>query len=178
MSSLWSVIGQLEATLRAFTPSSEDKLADPRVTTETPGLTETQSRPADIFTTAAVLGRSGILQCSGSSSAAAARGDAAQAASLRQTSHYRRGIFDLRAQAIVYRPPRLDSGRPTTSSTHTKHAASSIHRIIPQRATNVSKSPPPQMETRNPICPPTKSSNDASSSAQNISEKAMGFWLD
>ena len=34
------------------------KLADPGVTTEPRGLTETQSRPADLFTAAAVLGRS------------------------------------------------------------------------------------------------------------------------
>ena len=37
------------------------KLADPGITTEPRGLTASQSRPADIFTTAAVLGRSASL---------------------------------------------------------------------------------------------------------------------
>ena len=40
------------------------KLADPGVTTEPGGLTETQSRPADLFTTAAVPGRSAALDVS------------------------------------------------------------------------------------------------------------------
>ena len=37
------------------------KLADPGITTEPGGLTATQSRPADIFTIAAVPGRSAAL---------------------------------------------------------------------------------------------------------------------
>ena len=37
------------------------KLADPGITTEPRGITASQSRPADIFTTAAVPGRSAVL---------------------------------------------------------------------------------------------------------------------
>ena len=56
------------------------KLADPGITTEPRGLTASQSRPADMFTTAAVPGRSAVLDvCGASSDAAAARGDAAHA---------------------------------------------------------------------------------------------------
>ena len=48
------------------------KLADPGITTEPSWFTASQSRPADILTTAAVLGRSAaldvcVLDCSGSS---------------------------------------------------------------------------------------------------------------
>ena len=65
------------------------KHADPGFTAEPRGLTASQSRPADIFTTAAVLGRSTALDvCVASSLAAAARGDAAQAAFDRTLSHY------------------------------------------------------------------------------------------
>ena len=61
------------------------KLADPGITAE-PRLTASQSNLADIFTTAAVLGRSAALDvCVASSIAAAARGDAAQAAFDRTT---------------------------------------------------------------------------------------------
>ena len=59
------------------------KLADPGITTEPRGLTEEQSRLADLFTTAAVPGRSEALDVCVAfpNAAAAARGDAAQAAS-------------------------------------------------------------------------------------------------
>ena len=54
------------------------------------GLTASQSRPADVFTTAAVPGRSAALDvCVASSIAAAARGDAAQAAFDRNLAHNR-----------------------------------------------------------------------------------------
>ena len=57
------------------------KLADPGVTTEPRGLTEAQSGPAALFTTAAIPGSSAALDvCVASSTAAAARGVAAQAA--------------------------------------------------------------------------------------------------
>ena len=50
--------------------------ADPGITTEPTGLTASQSKPADMFTTAAVPGRSAALDvCVASSIAAAARGD-------------------------------------------------------------------------------------------------------
>ena len=55
------------------------KLADPGITTEPRGLTASQSRLADMFSTAAFSGRSAALDvCVASSTAAAARGDAAQ----------------------------------------------------------------------------------------------------
>ena len=57
------------------------KLADPGITTEPRGLTATQSRPADLLSTAAVPGRSAALDvCVASPKEAAAREDAAQAA--------------------------------------------------------------------------------------------------
>ena len=81
------------------------KLADPCITTEARGLTATQSRPADIFTTAAVPGRSAALDvCVASSIAAAARGDAVQASFDRKLSNHRNEIPDLRNQGIHYRP--------------------------------------------------------------------------
>ena len=84
----------------------ELKLADdPGITTEPRGLTETESRPADLFPTAPVPGRSAALEvCVPSSNAAAARGDAAQAAFDRKLSSYRQEIPDLRCQGILYRP--------------------------------------------------------------------------
>ena len=69
------------------------KLADPGITTEPRELTAAQSRPADIFITTAVPGRSAAVDvCVASSIAAAAREDAAQAAFDRQLSHYRNEI--------------------------------------------------------------------------------------
>ena len=121
------------------------------ITTEPKGPTETQSRPADLFTTAAVPGRSAALDvCAASSKAAAARGDAAQAAFGRKTSHCIREIPNLRAQGIVYRHPNppICSGRCS----------------VPQRSANVTKTPPAQTETRNRNgAPPTESSHDTGS---------------
>ena len=75
------------------------KLADPGITTEPRALTATQSRPADMFTTAAVPGRSAALDvCVASSNAAAARGDAASFD--RKLSNYRNEISDLRNLGI------------------------------------------------------------------------------
>ena len=69
------------------------KLADPGIAMEPRGLTASQSRPADIFTTAAVPGRSAVVDvCVASSMSAAARGDAAQAAFDRKLTHYRNEI--------------------------------------------------------------------------------------
>ena len=68
------------------------KLAVPGIS----GLTASQSRPASISTNAAVPGRSAALDvCVASSIAAAARGDAAQAAFNRKLSHYRNEIVVL-----------------------------------------------------------------------------------
>ena len=60
------------------------KLADPGITTEPRGLTASKSRPADIFTTAGVPGRSAALDVCVASSIAAA----AQAAFDRKLSYY------------------------------------------------------------------------------------------
>ena len=80
------------------------KLAGPGISEEPRGLTASQSRPADIFTTAAVTARSAALDvCVASSGAAAARGDAGQAAFDRKFSHNRYEIVELLQQGIHYR---------------------------------------------------------------------------
>ena len=100
------------------------KLTDPGVTT---GLTATQSRPADLFSTAAVPGRSaaldvcGLLHCR-------ARGDAAQAA-LDQTFSHRDEISVLRKQGIHLlrtQPSREHCSPPLT--THPAATASRCQR--------------------------------------------------
>ena len=81
------------------------KLSDPGISTEPRGLTATQSRLADIFTAAAVPGRSAALEvCVASPNAAAARVDAAQASLDRKLSDYRNEIPDLRNQAFAVDP--------------------------------------------------------------------------
>ena len=103
-----------------------DQGIDQGITTEPRGLTATQSRPADIFTIAAVPGRSAALDvCVASSNAAAARGDAAQAAFDRRRSHYGNEISELRDQGIHYRPLIWTAdGRPHPAVTRTlQHAA-------------------------------------------------------
>ena len=81
------------------------KLAAPGSAVEPRGLTASQSRPADLFTTAAVPGRSAALDvCVASPNATAARGDAAQAAFDRKLSNCRNEIPDLRNQGIHCRP--------------------------------------------------------------------------
>ena len=81
------------------------KLADPGITTEPRELTTSQSRPADIFTTAAVPRRSAALDvCAASPLAAATRGDAAQAAFNHKVTHYRKEIGELRQQNNHCRP--------------------------------------------------------------------------
>ena len=97
------------------------KLADPAVTTEPQGLTSTTSRPADILTAAAVPGRSAALDvCVASPNAAAAAGDAAEAAFKRKLRRYRREIPQLRAAGIVYRPLVWTAdGRPHPAVTRT-----------------------------------------------------------
>ena len=81
------------------------RLADPSVATEARGLTSTQARPADILTTAAVPGRSAALDvCIASPNAAAAQGDAAEAAFRRKLRHYRHIIPELQRAGVVFRP--------------------------------------------------------------------------
>ena len=92
--------------------------AEPGITTELRGFTASQSRPPDIFTTAAVPGRSATLDvCVASSIAAAARRDAAQAAFDRKLLHYRNEIGDLRQHGIHNRPlVRTTDRRPHPAS--------------------------------------------------------------
>ena len=81
------------------------KLADPAVTTEPKGLTTATSRPADIFTTAAVPGRGAALDvCVASPNAATAMGDAAEAAFRRKIRRYQQGISELAKAGIAFRP--------------------------------------------------------------------------
>ena len=93
----------------------ELKLAVPGISTEPRGLTATQSRPADLFATAAVPGRSAALDvCVGSTKAAA------QAALDRKLSNYRQEIPDLCNQSIRYRSLVWTAdGRPHPAVTRT-----------------------------------------------------------
>ena len=102
------------------------RLADPSVCTEPRGLTSTQSRPADIFTLAAVPGRRAALDvCVASPNAATAAGDAAEAAFKRKLRRYRREVRELAAAGISYRPlVWTANGRPHPAVTRTmKYAA-------------------------------------------------------
>ena len=108
------------------------KLADPGITAEPRGRTASQSRPVDIFTTAAVPGRSAALDVA-SSMAAAARGDAAQAAFDRKLSQNRNEIGELRQQGIHCRPLVWTAdGRPRPAVTralqYAAHETGSIRR--------------------------------------------------
>ena len=104
------------------------RLADPSVTTEPRGLTDTQARPADIFTTAAVPGRSAALDvCVASPSAAMALGDAAEAAFKRKLRHYRDIIPQLDAAGISFRPLVWTAeGRPHPAASRTMHYAARL----------------------------------------------------
>ena len=107
-------------------------LADPAVTMEPRGLTDTMSRPADILTYAAVPGRGAALDvCIASPNSAAAAGDAAAAAFARKLRRYRREIPQLRTAGIVYRPMAWTAdGRPHPAVTRTlRYAAEqAVHR--------------------------------------------------
>ena len=104
------------------------RLADPGVITESRGLTEAQSRQADLFAAGGVPGRSAALDvCVASSTAAAARGDAAQAAFDRKISHYRHQVPDLRGQGVIYRPLVWTAdGRPHPAATRTLQYAADV----------------------------------------------------
>jgi hypothetical protein len=101
------------------------RLADPTVTTEARGLTTTQARPADILTTAAVPGRSAALDvCVASPNAAAAQGDAADAAFRRKLHFYRHIIPELARAGIVFRPLIWTAdGRPHPAAVRTMRYA-------------------------------------------------------
>ncbi len=104
------------------------KFADPGVCTEPRGLTNTRSRPADIFTTAAVPGRRAALDvCVASPNAAAAAGDAAEAAFKRKLRRYRNEIPQLAAAGISYRPlVWTATGRPHPAVTRTMQYAAEL----------------------------------------------------
>ena len=111
----WGHYAVMRATVSGF------KLADPGITTEPRGLTSTQARPADILSTAAVPGRSAALDvCIASSNAAAAAGDAAEAAFKRKLRHYRKVIPELNRLGIAFRPLVWTAdGRPHPAVTRT-----------------------------------------------------------
>jgi hypothetical protein len=104
------------------------RLADPAVTTEPRGLTSTTSRPADIFTTAAVPGRSAALDvCVASPNAAAAMGDAAASAYRRKLHRYRREVRELAAAGIAFRPLVWTAdGRPHAAVMRTLRFAAEV----------------------------------------------------
>jgi hypothetical protein len=107
------------------------KVADSAVTTEPRGLTSTQARPADIFTSAAVPGRSAALDvCIASPDAAGAGEDAAESAFRRKLVHYRNIIPELQAAGVAFRPLIWTAdGRPHPAATRTlKYAAEAAAR--------------------------------------------------
>ena len=118
----------------------------PGITTEPRGLTDTQSRPADLFTTAAGSGRSAVLDVCVTSDAAAARGDAAKAAFDRKSLHYRREIQTCvpKTSCIVSWFGQQMVGHTQQSPRTLLHAADT-HRAATD-SKNISKSLPAQME--------------------------------
>ena len=104
------------------------RLSDPSVTTEPRGLTEAQSRPADILTTAAVPGRGAALDiCIASPNAAIAMGDAAEAAFRRKLHHYRAIIPQLTQAGLAFRPLVWTAdGRPHAAATRTMKFAAQL----------------------------------------------------
>ena len=88
--------------------------------------------------------------------------------------HDRKEIPDLRGQSIVYHLLVWTAdGWPHPAVKRTMQHAADIASCR-KWATNVSESPPAQMETRNTNCHPlAKSSNDACSPPKHTSEKAM-----
>jgi hypothetical protein len=102
------------------------RAADATVTTEPQGLTDTQARPADILTHAAVPGRCAALDlCIASPNAATAGADAAEAAFRRKLRHYADVIPQLHQAGIAFRPLIWSAdGRPHPATTRTlKYAA-------------------------------------------------------
>jgi hypothetical protein len=89
-------------------------------------VTNTHARPADILTTAGVPGRSTALDvCVASPNAAAAQGDAAEAAFRRKLHHYRQVIPALASAGIAFRPLVWTAdGRPHPAVVRTMKYAS------------------------------------------------------
>ena len=115
------------------------RAADPGLTTEPAGLTDTEDRPADILTTAATAGRSAALDlCVTSPNAAAAAGDAANAAFLRKRHRYRHILPQLERAGILYRPMVWTAdGRPHPAATRTLRYAAERAVVKGGRATSV-----------------------------------------
>ena len=143
--------------------------ADPGITTEpTRGLTEAQSRPADMFTTADVPGRSAALDlCVGHPPMQPQpEGMRLQAAFDRKTSHTRRKIpTSSRIRPLVW----TQSGVIRTL----QHAAD----IASYRYGKLmsAKGPPAKMETRSSESPPPTKSSHRTSSLPNTSAREQWF---
>ena len=122
------------------------EMADLGITTEPRELTASQSRPAEILTTAAVPRRSAALDvCVASTIAAAAQGDAAQGAFDRKLTHYRNEIGPI-----------------------------STHRFQSERAAFVGEVTS-QMEARNPNRSPAPEGHGTRSSAKSIGKGSMAL---
>ena len=107
--------------------AEEQTNADPSIATEPRRLTATKSRVADLFTTAAVPGRSATPDVFvASPNAAAARGDAVQATFDQKLSDYRHEIPDLRNLGMHYRPLGQLTGDHTPVVTRTLQYAADI----------------------------------------------------
>ena len=151
--------------LLAYTPLWEDW----DITTEPRGFTETQSRRADFFTTAAVPGRSAApdvcdIHCSSSPRRCSA---GSVLIAKPHITGMKSEAYEPKASSIVL---GLDSRRSTTSSTDPNPTV----RSVPQRSANVSKRKPTQTETRNSnIHLPTKVSHDTSSPPSHICKRRM-----
>ena len=97
------------------------KIADPALTTEPRGLVDSQARLADIFSIAAVIGRSAALDVSITSPDASTAGlDAVGAAFKDKFDKYRNILPQLHAAGIAFRPLIWSAdGRPHAAVTRT-----------------------------------------------------------
>ena len=123
------------------------KLAYPGKTTKPRGLTEAQSRLADLFRNRCCPGTQLGSGCVWHPPTHQQLEETLRRQPFdRKISHYTSEIPDLRAQGIVYRP--LDSGRSTTPSSHLDPTIRSRHCSVPQGSAKVSQITPAQMEAR------------------------------
>ena len=139
------------------------ELADPGIKTKPRELIASQSRPADIFTTAAVPARSAALDvCVASSIAAAARGDAAQAAFDRKLTHHRDEFGALVLTEHSLPLACVDCRRAAASSRHPGASVRSRHRFQSEWAAFVGEVPSSQMEARTPNRSPAEEGSHGS----------------
>ena len=149
------------------------KLADPGITTEPRGLTASHVRRADFFTTAVVTGRSVALDvCVASSTAAAARGDAAQAAFDRKLSQLQESNRRTEATGCSAPSSCVDGGRATAPSRHSNASAHGRNCLQPERAAFVGKIKKSQVETRNPNRSPASEGSHGTRCGQSGSSQA------